>query len=566
MSLIGALDAGTTALAAQQASIQVVGNNLANAANPNYDEEQVTLTETPATQYGGGISIGNGVDLTAVQRQVDNALNERLRSSMSDNSSATASQSWLTQVESAFNALSGQDVGSQMNTFLSDWSNLANSPTDNGQRQVVLQDGQTLATSFQTLSGQLDDLQSNISTQLTGQTSVANGLAQQIATLNEQISVSEAGTSAQNNSLRDQRDQALSQLSQLVNINTHEQPNGQINVYIGSEPLVEGSTSRGLSLKTQSNAGGPSTPTVVFTDTNGTVPATGGPIGGLLAVRTQITGYQTQVDSVASNLIFELNKLHSSGQGTTGYSTVTATNAVLDPTQVLNNPAAGLDFTPTNGSFVVHVTNTTTGLATSTLVQVNLTGSPGDTTLNSLTASLNGIAGVTASITGGKLTIASASPDQQISFSQDSSGALAALGINTFFTGSNAGNIGVNSDLTADPSLVAAAQNGASGDNQTALAIANLGSTPIAALGGQSLTDTYQGLVTQIGTDTAGATTNQQAAQTVQNTLTAQQSSISGVSVNEELVNMIQQQQGFAAASRLVSAVNTMMQQIIQIL
>ena len=185
MSLIGALDAGSSALAAQQASIQVTGNNLANAANPNYDEEQAILTETPTTQYGSGVSIGTGVDLTAVQRQVDDALNERLRFSMSDNSSATASQNWLTQVESAFNALSGQDVGSQMSTFLNDWSNLANNPTDTGQRQVVLQDGQTLASSFQSLQGQLGDLQSNISTQLVGQTSVANGLAQQVATLNE---------------------------------------------------------------------------------------------------------------------------------------------------------------------------------------------------------------------------------------------------------------------------------------------------------------------------------------------------------------------------------------------
>ena len=564
MSLIGALDAGQTALAAQQAAIQVVGNNIANAANPNYDDEVATLTETPTTQFSTGVSVGTGVDLTSVQRQVDNALNERLRSSMSDNSAATTGQSWLSQVQSAFNALSGQDVGSQMNTFLSSWSNLANDPTDNGQRQVVLQNGQTLATSFQNLQGQMDALQTNINTQLTGQTSVANGLAQQIATLNQQIVVSEAGTSAQNNSLRDQRDEALGKLSQLVNINTKQQPNGEINVYIGSEPLVEGTTSRGLTLKTQSNSGGAPTPTLVFANNNGTVAATGGVIGGMLSVRSQITGYQGQVNSLAGNLIFELNKLHSSGQGMTGYSTVTATNAVDDPTQALNNPAAGLKFTPTNGSFVVHVTNTATGLSTSTLVQVNLTGAPGDTTLNSLTASLNGIAGVTASITGGQLTIAAASPAQQISFSQDSSGALAALGINTFFTGSNAETIGVNSDLTADPSLLAAAQNGDSGDNQTALAIANLGSAPIAALGGQSLTDTYTGLVTQIGTDTAAATTNQQAAQTVQNTLQAQQDSTSGVSVNDEMINMIQQQQGFQAASRLVVAIQAMMQSIIQ--
>ena len=80
-----------------------------------------------------------------------------------------------------------------------------------------------------------------------------------------------------------------------------------------------------------------------------------------------------------------------------------STNVVADPTVALNSTAAGLKFTPTNGSFVVHVKDATTGLEKSTLVQVNLTGQPTDTTLNSLAASLAAIPGVTATVSGGQL-------------------------------------------------------------------------------------------------------------------------------------------------------------------
>ena len=100
---------------------------------------------------------------------------------------------------------------------------------------------------------------------------------------------------------------------------------------------------------------------------------------------------------------------------------------------------------------------------------MNLTGQPTDTTLNSVTASLNAIPSVKATIKGGSLSIASTDPNVTITFSQDSSHALAALGINTFFSGYNAGNLAVNSTTAANPNLLAAAQNGVPGDNSNAL-------------------------------------------------------------------------------------------------
>ena len=113
------------------------------------------------------------------------------------------------------------------------------------------------------------------------------------------------------------------------------------------------------------------------------------------------------------------------------------------------------------------------GLVSSTLVEVDLDGTGGnDTSLETLRQTLDGISGVSASISAGKLSIKADSSDVLLNFSQDSSGTLAALGINSYFTGKDARDINVRGDLKDQPNLLAASKNGQAGDNQTALAIA----------------------------------------------------------------------------------------------
>ena len=140
---------------------------------------------------------------------------------------------------------------------------------------------------------------------------------------------------------------------------------------------------------------------------------------------------------------------------------------------------------------------------------------------------------------------------------------LAALGINTFFTGDNASNIAVNSVVANQPTLLAAAQNGNVGDNQTALAIAALGSRPIPTLHGASLNDTYQSMINGISVTTATAKTNAQAAQAVQDTLQSQRNATSGVSLDEETVNLLQQQTAYQGAAKLISVTEQMMQTLL---
>ena len=224
MSLISALNIGSSALAVSQAQIQTTGNNIANAGNGNYTRETSTVTENDSQQISSGVYLGTGVDLTGIQRQVDEALNARVNSSISDNQAATTTGQWLGQVQSAFNALSGSDLSSQLNTFYNDWSTLANNPADpasgrscsrtGGRRQYV----SITAKPARQHSGRRAE-QPPVASHLRQPACVADRLAQR-----SRSSLRRADRRGGDNSLLDQRDAAVSSLSQLMDVTTCSSP------------------------------------------------------------------------------------------------------------------------------------------------------------------------------------------------------------------------------------------------------------------------------------------------------------------------------------------------------
>ena len=567
MSLIGTLNLAGNALAVQQAALQTTSNNISNAGNANYTRQVANLSPAPDQQLQPGVSIGTGVDLTSISRQIDEALQSRINSATSDSSSASTASNYLGQVQSTLNALSdGSTLSSELSTFFNGWSSLANSPTDDGARQVVVQNGVALASYIQTLGGQLTALQSTVNTTVANQASSADALATDIAKLNGQIVTSQGGAAGTANDLLDERDADVLQLSQFMNVQTVTQPDGSMNVYVGSEPLVTGTTSNGVAVSQQS-VNGQVQNVVVFKSSNSNIQITSGSIAGLTGTENEISNVVGQLNSITGNLIFQVNKLTSSGQGTTGVTSVTATNAVTNTAAALSDSSnTGLKFTPTTGSFVVHLTNTSTGLTTSTLVHIDQNGTGTDTTLDSLTAQLNGIANISASDKNGTLTINTSGSNEQLTFSDDTSGTLAALGINTFFTGNDSTNIAVNSTVQNNLSLVTAAQNGESADNQTALAISTLGDTAQTGLSGQSINQAYEGMVNDVATKTATATSDATSTAQVVSTLQAQRQNLSGVSLDEETVNLLTEQRAYQSAARVITTVNTMMDDLMNLI
>ena len=351
-----------------------------------------------------------------------------------------------------------------------------------------------------------------------------------------------------------------------MGINTRESADGSLNVYIGSQPLVYADQSHGLSLTTMTQDG-QSRQVVTFKDSEGPIALLGGKISGLQATRNgELKDIITRMDTLASQVIWQVNRLHSQGTGLEGLSQVQGTSQVNDATAALDSQAAGLSFKPTNGSFLLTVTSGSGADAavTQSQINVNLTGKPTDTSLNDLIGSLNAVAGVQASVdASGKLSIKSTDPNATLSFGQDSSGVLAALGVNTFFQGDSASTIAVNADVAADPSRVAAGVDGQPGDGQTAAAIANLAQAGIQQLNGMSLSQYHQQVVSDTAVWTATAQDTATSAQVVQDSLTAQWQSLSGVSTDEEAVNLIQYQRAFEGSARFITVVNELMQTLL---
>ncbi|MGA2657342.1 MAG: flagellar hook-associated protein FlgK [Verrucomicrobiota bacterium] len=130
----------------------------------------------------------------------------------------------------------------------------------------------------------------------------------------------------------------------------------------------------------------------------------------------------------------------------------------------------------------------------------------------------------------------------------------------SFFTGADASDIGVNAALASDPSaLQAAGVAGASGDNQVAAALAQLGTAPQSGLGNQTFSGSYNATITDLGSALSTANSRLSDQQTVQNMLSQQRTSVSGVSLNDEMTHLMTYQQAFQAAAELVSTINTML-------
>ena len=235
--------------------------------------------------------------------------------------------------------------------------------------------------------------------------------------------------------------------------------------------------------------------------------ATSGTYAGLLNSRDQILGgFLGQLNSFTNTFATEFNKVYASGQGLTGYQTVTSQNAVSSADASLED--AGLPSTPVNGSFQILVQNTTTNQTQAYTINVNLEGLGQDSSLNSVASQINQISGLSAlASSSGQLTISNQNADQNFSFANDNSGVLTPLGINTFFTGDSATTLGVNADVANDPSKFAASTGGVAQDSNNATTLAALNDAALPDLNGSSLSDLQNQIISTVTANSAAAQT-----------------------------------------------------------
>ncbi|MGZ4165661.1 MAG: flagellar hook-associated protein FlgK [Solirubrobacteraceae bacterium] len=337
------LQTALSGLQAAQAAIDTTSENIANANTAGYTRQRVNLVESGAltipalTQQGGGTQLGTGVSLSDVSRIRDQFLDVQYRAQNTATSNANTNASQLGQVQTAIDEPSSDGLQSVMSKFWSAWSALGSAPTNPAAQQAVVDAGQTLASTFNAVSAQMQTVQSQAAQQyatLTGTNGQVQQDASQIATLNQQIvQATQAGQSP--NTLLDQRDKLIDDLSGLAQVSVSTGSNGAVTINFGdaSTPLVSGTT-------------------VTWPQT--LTSAAGGQLGSLLNLSSStgpIGSMLSSLDNVAGQVISSVNALQPSSpffSGTTaGTIAVSATAATI---QASSSSTSGADLAQAIGN------------------------------------------------------------------------------------------------------------------------------------------------------------------------------------------------------------------------
>ncbi|MFW6146935.1 MAG: flagellar hook-associated protein FlgK [Thermodesulfobacteriota bacterium] len=573
-----------SALNAQQYGMDVTGHNIANVNTPGYSRQSPVHEAKEPARYGG-VLLGRGVDTTQVMRTSDQLIENRLMQQNSNMSCSEEMERYMQVVEGYFNENSESSLSTMLTEFWNLWHDVANNPSGSSERIALYEQSRSLVEQFNTLNSNLTHLETDLTNAVSAGIGDINQITKEIAQLNNQIVGMEARGMA--NDLRDERNTLISELSEHLNVKTFDQDNGSVTVVTARGcVLVHGGSSYDLEL------GGENGDRVKWQGSSTTTDITDyidtGKLGGWLDMRDEIIAkYKLDLDSLAKEFIWAVNQQHSQGVGLDALSAATGTYQAADETAALDSSGLAYADKIVDGSFQLWVYDEDGYSVANKTIEIDADDTQIDAGEDDdIAKQINDIGDdvISATTSDGKLQI-DAVGDYTFAFSDDTSNVLAALGINTFFTGSTAGDMEINDTISSDTNNIAAAQidsdtgDFAVGDNSNALAIADLqytstdisewtcdrinGSTEgtVAA----TIEDYYHSIVGSIGIKSASITRGKEFNEVMVNQLSEIRDGISAVSLDEEMTNLIKFQRAYGAAAKLISVSDEMLDTLLSV-
>jgi len=318
-----AFNISTGALDADQAALDMIANNTANVNTPGYTLETPTWEQNDAVTLNG-MSLGMGVTMTGPQSQRSLVLEQAMQQQTQTESASSAQLTALDQMQALFSGATstGTDtseesgIGSDLENLFEAFSALEGSPADDAARQQVLSAAEALASDFNGAASQLESQQQSLNEQAGSVVEQANALLEGVAQLNVQIETTSPDADA--GTLEDQRQQDLTQLSQLIGIRTVTTENNGLTVTTAGGALL---VSQGQVFQMTSGESGGVTH---FYDSQGNditadLTSGGGQIGGILTARDQdIPEAESSLDTLAYNVATQINTQNEAGSDLNG--------------------------------------------------------------------------------------------------------------------------------------------------------------------------------------------------------------------------------------------------------
>jgi len=307
------LSVGKSGLNASRARLTVAGYNIANAHTPGYHRETVTMT--PHSILGGGVSVGNPLAIR------NNLLSRNLALTLGRQGYHQGSFDTLVQVQETFNELDGIGLMTSLDQFQAALKELASNPSGGAERQTLLGTAETLVSQFHSMSNQIDAAMNATEEQAIELGEQLTSKAQQVFSLNAEIqSLASSGINPE--AMTDARDLLVQEIGEIVDVTVVHQKNGSVDLFFaGGRPLV---TDAYASTVTANSLPGP--PRGIDLDiTKGdgnkvvAMADVGGRLGGVIDAFNDHLGHADQVvDEMAFGLANAFNAVHAAGTGLDG--------------------------------------------------------------------------------------------------------------------------------------------------------------------------------------------------------------------------------------------------------
>jgi len=617
------LEIGKRGIQAHQNALAAVGHNLDNVNTPGYSRQRVEFTPTdpifmPALNRAETPGqLGQGVNIERIERVRDQLLDRRIVAQSSNEGYWGVRDRYVHEMEQIYLETGTNSVRSKMDNFWDAWQELSQHASENEFRIGVIQRGKTLIDGIKNHYNGLSRLQTQVDDDIQMTVSRVNEISRQIAALNGDIQRIKAQGDNPND-LMDRRDLLVDELSSLIDVTVTQKDPDEFMVHTSGHVLIQGQTGRQFDMRKDVDA--ESFAYIYWRDTGSEMVFSKGSLGALMELRDVTIQKEIQnLDNMVMNFTDLVNEIHSEAYGANGstgnnffseYPFVTNVNGNYDRTgdgvfdssyiyringqntlEAMAQPGLEGTITLSGNDRQVEVPYYSTDTVNDIIIRINNSGAE-------VVARLNregkiSLKGTPAELVDGQRV----NPDFVIRHVEDSGHFLAGYAGLLLQSGPEgaydwgradavsslrgssedyalapvahpAGWIEVNPMLIKDPTYVAAGFgfNGKSanpGNGDAAANIASIRNTPV-MVGRLATFDDY--FATSVGnialmgeeSERALATENQ-----IMKYLRDWRQSISGVNIDEELANMIRFQQGYNAAARFITTVNSMLDTLI---
>lgn len=239
MAGFSTLEIGKRALLAQKFGLDVTSNNIANVNTPNFSRREAVLSETDPRYTTAGF-IGTGAVAQKLKTFREETFDKEIRYNISRKSAYALDEKIYSKIEGVLAEPTESGLSEQVSKFLGAFDDIAASPENVAHREFVLGLARGLTERLNKMSNEFYELREDVATDINYDVDAANKLIEQVAELNGEIAATNAKGKGSAQTLVDEREEKLEQLSELVGVGVSRGKFDSVNVHVNGINVITG--------------------------------------------------------------------------------------------------------------------------------------------------------------------------------------------------------------------------------------------------------------------------------------------------------------------------------------